>query len=599
MSIIKVSDLIVSTLAKHGIKTCFSVTGGGSMHLNHSFSVNKKIDVIYNHHEQASSIAAESYYRLNNKLCALNVTSGPGGTNAITGVYGAFVDSIGMIVLSGQVKLETTVSASEIPLRQLGDQELDIVPIIRSITKFSKMITRVSDVLYDLEKAIYLAKSGRPGPCWLDIPLDIQGAMIDLKKIKRFNPPIIKENKKLLNKQVTEVISLIKKSKRPVIYCGSGIRLSERHLHFLKLVNLLNIPVVSSFNSQDVIWENHRLYIGKAGTVGDRAGNFAVQNSDLLLVLGSRLNIRQVSYNYQMFAREAKIVWVDVDKTELDKHTVKPHLKIHKDLAIFLPSMIQKIKHKINLHVDWVAWCKQRKIRYPVVKDEFYNKKKPINPYCLVDILSNHMKENDIVVTANGTAVVITHQAFKIKKGQRVWSNSGSATMGYDLPAAIGACYSSNKKEVLCITGDGSIMMNLQELETIKSNKLPIKIIIINNKGYVSMFQTQKNFFNGKEFGSGPKSGVTFPSFRKIAASFNFTYQSCRKIGDLENEIKKFLKKSTGILEVFVDHNQRFEPKLGAKQHPDGRITSPPLEDLSPFLSKEELQENMIIPIHE
>ena len=516
MTTVKVSDLIVTTLAKHGINTCFSVTGGGSMHLNHSFSINERFNVIYNHHEQASSIAAESFYRLNNNLCALNVTSGPGGTNAITGVYGAFVDSIGMIVLSGQVKLETTVSASKVPLRQLGDQELDIIPVIKPITKFSKMITKAKDVLYDLEKAIYLAKSGRPGPCWLDIPLDIQAAMVDIKKMKRYVPPRIVENKKELDNKLEKILSLIKKSKRPVIYCGSGIRLSGKHADFIKLVNLLNIPVVSSFNSQDVIWEDHKLYIGKAGTVGDRAGNFAVQNSDLLLVLGSRLNIRQVSYNYKMFARASKIIWVDVDKTELNKHTVKPYLKVHKNLNIFLPRLTQKIRNKLTLHNDWIKWCKKRKIKYPVVKDEFYNPKKQINPYCLIDILSNNMKNNDIVITANGTAVVTTHQAFKIKKGQRVWSNSGSATMGYDLPAAIGACYSSGMKDIVCITGDGSIMMNLQELETIKSNQLPIKIIIINNKGYVSMFQTQKNFFNGKEFGSGPKSGVTFPSFRKL-----------------------------------------------------------------------------------
>lgn len=599
MTTVKVSDLIVKTLAKHGIDTCFSVTGGGSMHLNHSFSMNKKFNVIYNHHEQASSIAAESFYRLNNQLCTLNVTSGPGGTNAITGVYGAFVDSIGMIVLSGQVKLETTVSASKVPLRQLGDQELDIIPVIKPITKFSKMITKPNDILYDLEKAIYLAKSGRPGPCWLDIPLDIQAAMVDVRKLKRYVCPKEIENKTQFNNQLSKILLLIKKSKRPVIYCGSGIRLSGRYVYFLKLIDLLNIPVVSSFNSQDVIWEDHKLYIGKAGTVGDRPGNFAVQNSDLLLVLGSRLNIRQVSYNYKMFARAAKIIWVDVDKTELDKHTVKPYLKVHKNLNIFLPRFTQKIKNKLKLHEDWLKWCKKRKIKYPVVKNEFYNSKKQINPYCLIDILSKNMKNNDIVVTANGTAVVTTHQAFKIKKGQRVWSNSGSATMGYDLPAAIGACYSSGKKNILCITGDGSIMMNLQELETIKSNKLPIKIVIINNKGYVSMFQTQKNFFNGKEFGSGPKSGVTFPSFSKIATSFGFRYQSCKQISKLEHEVKKFLKRSSGILEVFVDPDQRFEPKLGAKQHPDGTITSPPLEDLSPFLSKEELQENMIIPLHE
>ena len=599
MKKVKISDLIVQTLSKHNIDTCFSVTGGGSMHLNHSFAINDKINVIYNHHEQASSIAAESYFRLNNNLAVCNVTSGPGGTNALTGVYGAYVDSIGMLIISGQVKYETTVRSSKVKLRQLGDQELDIDRIIKSITKFSKMITNKSDILYDLEKAIYLSKSGRPGPCWLDIPLDIQGAHVNPSSLRKFTPPSYEFNKPRIENEIDKVINLIKKSERPVIYTGSGIRLSGEFDSFLKLINKLNIPVVTSFNSQDAIWNTHKLYIGKSGTIGDRAGNFAVQNSDLLLVLGSRLNIRQISYNYASFARAAKIIWVDVDKNELRKSTVKPYMRINRDLALLLPEFNKRLKKKINLHSKWLTWCKLRKNKYPVVRKEFYKINKPLNPYCLIDALSKKMSSNDIIVTANATAAVVTYQAFKIKKGQRIWSNSGSATMGYDLPASIGACISSGKKKILCICGDGSIMMNIQELETIKSNNLPIKIIVINNRGYVSMFQTQRNFFKGKEFGSGPESGVTFPNFKKISHAFNLSYQFCNSLSKLDSALDIFLKKRTGILEVTVDHNQSFEPKLGAKQHSDGSITSPPLEDLSPFLSDEELKENMIIPIYE
>ena len=555
---------------------------------------------MYNHHEQACSIAAEAYYRVNNKLALLNVTSGPGGTNTITGVYGAFVDSIGMLIISGQVKYETTVRSTGLPLRQFGDQELDIQDIIKPVTKYSHMITDPNSIRYHLEKAFYLATSGRPGPCWLDIPLDIQAAEIETENLKGFSPGEIKKDSEILDlSEISKkLLDKISKAKRPVIFAGSGIRLSGQHKKFIEIADKLEIPVVTAWNAHDAIWNDHPFYMGRPGSVGDRPGNFVVQNSDLLLVLGSRLNIRQVSYNSKSFAREAFKVWVEVDSVELQKETVKPDMKINADLKDFLPIFYEEIsfyKSESNDHKEWLKWCDIRKKKYPIVLEEYWNNSK-VNPYCFMDKLFDQLPEDQIVVSANGTACVTSFQAAFLRKGQRLWTNSGCATMGYDLPGAIGACKASGNKDVICLAGDGSIMMNLQELQTIIGNNLPIKIFILNNSGYVSMFQTQKNFFNGTEFGAGPKSGVNFPNFEKLSAGFGIEFERCNNHDELSLKISKVLKtKGPVICEIMIDEKQVFAPKLSAKIHSDGSITSPPLEDLSPFLPKEELEENMLI----
>ena len=597
---IKLSDWVANKVHEMGIEHAFMITGGGSMHLNHSISTHPKIETLYNHHEQACSIAAEAYYRVNNKLALLNVTSGPGGTNTITGVYGAFVDSIGMLIISGQVKYETTVRSTGLPLRQFGDQELDIQEVIRPVTKYSHMITDPDSVRYHLEKAFYLATSGRPGPCWLDIPLDIQATEIETENLKGFSPDEIKKNSEILNlNEISKsLLDKISKAKRPVILAGSGIRLSGQHKKFIEIVSKLEIPVVTAWNAHDVIWNDHPLYMGRPGTVGDRPGNFVVQNSDLLLVLGSRLNIRQVSYNSKSFAREAFKVWVEIDNIELQKETVKADMKINADLKDFLPIFYKEIslyKSVNNDHKEWLKWCEIRKKKYPIVLEEYWSNSK-VNPYCFMNKLFDQLPEDQIVVSANGTACVTSFQAAFLRKGQRLWTNSGCATMGYDLPGAIGACKASGNKDIICLAGDGSIMMNLQELQTIIGNNLPIKIFILNNSGYVSMFQTQKNFFNGTEFGAGPKSGVNFPNFEKLSAGFGIEFERCNNHDELTSKISKVLKTNGPVIcEIMIDEKQVFAPKLGAKIHSDGSITSPPLEDLSPFLPKDELEENMLI----
>jgi acetolactate synthase-1/2/3 large subunit len=601
----RVADIVVDILVEQGIRDAFMVTGGGAMYLNHALGTRKEITCTFNHHEQACAIAAEAYARLSNRLPVVNLTSGPGGTNAITGVYGAFVDSIPMLVLSGQVKTETTVRSTGLPLRQLGDQELDIEELVRPVTKYVQMVSDPLSIRYHLEKAIYLANSGRPGPVWLDIPLNVQAAKIEDEGLKGFDPAeLVEPWKKLDLESVShEILARIAQAKRPVVFAGGGVRLSGQYGAFLRLIEKLEFPVVGGWNAYDVIPDEHPLYAGRPGTIGDRPGNFTVQNADLLLILGSRLNIRQVSYNWSAFAREAFKIWVDVDEAELKKPTVRPDMPVCADLRDLLPVLADVAEtcmtRPVEAHREWLAWCRERLNRYPVALPEYW-KNETINPYCFVEKLCDQLLENEIIVTGNGSACVTTFQAAKIKRGQRLWTNSGCATMGYDLPAAIGASMAEPGRRVICIAGDGSIMMNLQELQTIIGNKLPIKIFIMNNNGYVSIFQTHRNFFNGVEVGGGPKSGVTFPDFGKVVQAFGFPYVRATHHDDMEEAIRKTLgTEGPVVCELMIDEHVPFAPKLGAKSHPDGRITSPALEDLSPFLSREELQENMIIPLLE
>jgi acetolactate synthase-1/2/3 large subunit len=597
---IKVSDYIAQTLAKHGIQHVFLITGGGAMHLNDAIGRCKDLSYICCHHEQACAIAAESYYRLTNRLAAVNVTTGPGGTNAITGVYGAWVDSLGMIVISGQVKWETLVRSTNLPLRQLGDQEIDIVKVVEPITKYAVMVTDANSIRYHLERALYLAKSGRPGPCWLDIPMNVQGAFIDPEALPAYDPveDRIQYSTPDLPQVCEEIVLRLKASQRPVILAGSGIRLGKSHQSFIQLVDSWGIPVVTAWNAHDVIWNEHPCYVGRPGTIGDRAGNFAVQNSDFLLVLGCRLNIRQISYNWENFARGAYKVIVDIDELELQKPTVKPDLPVHADVADFLHHLLNINKFESpGVHQDWLKWCLERKHKYPVVVPEYWLNEESVNPYCFAEVLFQELLEDEIIVTGDGTACVTTFQAAFVKQGQRLYTNSGCASMGYDLPAAIGACIASDKKRIICLAGDGSIQMNLQELQTIVGYHLPIKIFVLNNQGYHSIRQTQANYFPDNIVGCGPESGLTFPHLEKLAFAYEIPYRCCHQHSQLTVEIRDTLdNEGPQICEIMLDLNQPFAPKLSSKKLPDGRMISAPLEDLSPFLEREEFLSNMVIP---
>jgi len=595
---IRLSDYIVRYLADHEIGHVFMVTGGASMHLNDAFGRECRIKKVFCHHEQSCAMAAEAYFRVSNRIAAVNVTAGPGATNAITGVYGAYVDSMAMIVLSGQSKRETLVSSTKLPLRQLGDQEVNIVEMVKGITKYAVLIDDPSTIRYHLERALYLALQGRPGPVWLDIPIDVQGAKIEPSKLKGYDPKedTIRYETDHLEESVSLVAKGLAAAKRPVIYAGTGIRLSGQYDLFFELAGRLGVPVVAAWDSNDLLPNDHPSYVGRPGSLGDRAGNFTVQNSDFLLILGCRLNIRLVSYNWENFAPRAYKVMVDVDAAELKKPTLSIDLPIHADLREFLPLFLATFKDWSADHADWLAWCKERVKRYPVVLPEYWKSSSGVNPYCFMKRLSEHLEDGEVIACGDGTACVAAFQAMNIRAGQRLFTNSGCASMGYDLPAAVGAAEAlPNKKRIICLAGDGSIMMNLQELQTISGLKVPIKIFVLNNAGYHSIRQTQGNFFSDNIVGCGTDSGLSFPDFGKIAAAFDIGYQRCCKHGELDEVIKRTMAlEGPVICEIILDLAQAFAPKLSSRKLEDGRMISASLEDMSPFLDREELRSNMV-----
>lgn len=604
---VRVADYIVQFLASKNIKHVFMVTGGGAMHLNDAFGRCKEMTYIACHHEQACTMAAESYFRMSGRVAAVNVTTGPGGTNALTGVYGAYVDSCAMFVVSGQVKTETLAAMSRLPLRQLGDQEVDITEMARPVTKYSQLINDPESIKYHLEKAWYLCTTGRPGPVWLDVPINIQSATIDPSSLQSFDP--ISEEQIWETKDLTsackQVLSDIQNASRPVILAGSGVRLADSYQKFLEFVESVGVPVTTAFNAHDLIWNDHKLYAGRPGTVGDRPGNFAVQNSDYLLVLGCRLNIRQISYNFKSFARAARIAMVDIDAAELKKPTLKIDHPIHADLRDFFTTCAQihsgtPKMPETKAQSNYLNQCKKWLEKYPVVLPEYRQNLHKTNPYVFVEQLFKQLPSDAIVVTANATACVATFQAANLKKGQRLYSNSGCATMGFDLPAAIGASMAANKAPVICVAGDGSIQMNIQELQTIFTHKLPIKIFLLNNLGYQSIKLTQQNFFSDNIVGCGEDSGVGFPDFELIARAYGLKYLSAKNQEETAHVIQVAIKESGPLIcEIAIDEAQAFAPKLSSRRLPDGRMVSSPLEDMAPFLPREELKANLFIPAME
>lgn len=595
----KLSNYIADFLAERGIRHIFTVTGGGAMHLNDAFGHHDKLDCVYNHHEQASAIAAEGYTRLSGNLGVVCVTSGPGGTNALTGVLGGWLDSIPMFIISGQVKRETTIHATDVPLRQLGDQEFDIVSCVRSMTKYAVFVDGPNDIRYHLEKAYFLCKNGRGGPVWLDIPLDVQAAIIETDELKGFDfKKIDKEENPVYDKELSDIIiKKIKEAKRPVVFVGSGIRLAGAYEEFLQLVERLQIPVVTAWNAHDLLWNEHSFYCGRPGTIGDRGGNFVVENADLLFVLGSRLNIRQISYNYKEFARHAFKIVVDVDKNELLKPTIKPDLPVWANLKEVITDFLSKdLTQSYNPdHQEWLQWCKNVNVKYPVTLPEYYTVPKPLNPYVFITEFTKGLKENDKIVCGNGSACVVTFQAAEIKKGQRIFTNSGCAAMGYGFPAALGGCFAENGKRVICIDGDGSFQMNIQELQTAVYNKLNLKIIYLNNNGYHSIRQTQTNLFHPPLVGVCDGNGLSFPDAERIAYAYQIPYMRVSSIDDIPDLLQFIEQDGPVFCEVIIDPKQNFAPKLSSKVLPDGKIVSPAIDDMYPFLSREEYEANKFI----
>ncbi|MBQ3893880.1 MAG: thiamine pyrophosphate-binding protein [Clostridia bacterium] len=604
---IRLADYLADFLVAHGVTDVFSVVGGGAMHLNDAIGHNPGLKVTYNHHEQACAIAAEAYARLENKIAAVCVTSGPGGTNAITGVVGGWLDSIPMFIVSGQVRYDTTaryaLPYTEEPLRAMGDQEYDITKAVSAMTKYAVMIEDPLTIRYDLEKAWHLATTGRPGPVWIDVPVNFQGCTIETDDLKGYDPteddaklpPPVEES------VIDEILAKISKAKRPVFHAGYGIRLSGGYEEFRKVFEKLNIPVVTYWNAVDLIEDDNPLYCGRAGNMGDRPGNWAIQNADLILAVGTRISIRQVGYNWKTWAREAEVIMVDIDKAELKKPTLHVEYPVWADAKDFLTKMDKAAKGPVFKGEEWLETCRRWKKDYPAVLPRQWEENgKTANVYAFVRYLSSRLPENSLTAVSNGACCVVGNQAYVIQKGSRMANNSAIASMGYGLPAAIGTCIGGGTRETICLEGDGSIMMNLQELQTILTNNLPIKIFLINNNGYHSIRITQTNIFgHHTKVGIGPESGdLTFPEFKKIAEAFGYRYFCAHSNAEMKKVVDEVLALEGPVFtEIFTDTVQVWEPKSGARKKPDGSLFSPPLEDLAPFLPREELKKQMFIPL--
>lgn len=603
---LRLADYVADFLIDHGVTDAFSVVGGGAMHLNDALGHKEGLHVTYNHHEQACAIAAEAYARLDNKIAAVCVTTGPGGTNALTGVVGGWLDSIPMFIISGQVRYDTTaryaLQYTGTPLRAMGDQEYDIVKSVEHMTKYAVMIEDPKTIRYSLEKAWHLATTGRPGPVWIDIPVNYQGMYIETDELEGYDPaeddaklpPAVSED------VIKEVIEKIKKAKRPVLHAGYGIRLSGAYKEFRELSEKLNIPIVTYWNAVDLVEDDYPLYTGRAGNMGDRPGNWAIQNADLILAVGTRISIRQVGYNWKTWAREAEVIMVDIDQAELKKPTLHVEMPIWADAKDFLIKMNRLTSDKVFTDESWLKICEGWKKNYPVVQPRQWEENgNTANVYAFIDYLSSKLPENSLTAVSNGACCVVGNQTYHIQKGSRMANNSAVASMGYGLPAAIGTCIGGNRKDTICLEGDGSIMMNLQELQTVLTNKLPIKIFLINNNGYHSIRITQTNLFNKNFVGIGEESGdLSFPEFEKIAKAFGYKYLSASSNADMKKVVDEALSTDGPVfVEIFTDTKQVWEPKSATKRLEDGTLVSPPLEDLAPFLPKEELEKIMIVPM--
>ncbi|MCR4625576.1 MAG: thiamine pyrophosphate-binding protein [Lachnospiraceae bacterium] len=605
---IRLADYVADFLVEHGVTDVFTVVGGGAMHLNDALGHNKGLHVTYNHHEQACAIAAEAYARLDNRIAAVCVTTGPGGTNALTGVVGGWLDSIPMFIISGQVRYDTTarfaLKEAGALVRAMGDQEYDIVKSVEHMTKYAVMIEEPKTIRYHLERAWHLATTGRPGPVWIDIPVNYQGGYIETEELDGYDS---KEDDAKLPQSVSDsiirtVIEKIKNAKRPVFHAGYGIRLSGGYEAFRSVIEKLNIPIVTYWNAVDLIEDEHHLYTGRAGNMGDRPGNWAIQNADLILAVGTRISIRQVGYNWKTWARAAEVIMVDIDQGEMKKPTLHVDMPIWADAKDFLKKLDGSITGKVFTGEDWIKICQGWKKDYPAVLPRQWEENgETANVYAFVRYLSSRLSENSLTAVSNGACCVVGNQAYVIQKGSRMANNSAIASMGYGLPAAIGTCYGGGKRETICLEGDGSIMMNLQELQTIVTNKLPIKIFLINNNGYHSIRITQTNLFNKNFVGIGPESGdISFPEFRKIAEAFGYRYYSAHSNAEMKAVVDEVLKLDGPVFtEIFTDTKQVWEPKSSTKRLEDGTLVSPPLEDLAPFLPREELEKIMVIPLME
>lgn len=594
---IKVSDYVIKRLEETGAKHMFMLPGGGAMHLNDSLGKSEKIQYVCCLHEQACSIAAEAYARVNNKMGLLMVTTGPGGTNALTGVAGAYLESTPMFVVSGQVKRMDMINNQGV--RHQGMQELDIISVVDSMTKYAALVDDPQMIRYHIERALYEATHGRKGPVWLDIPLDVQATMVDEEALIGFTPlPEIKNTH--LEKQVLQVIDLINQSERPIVMAGNGIRLSDGRKEFEELTEILNIPVLTTWNGIDLIEETNPLYYGRPGGLGHRYANFMQQNSDLFLSIGARLNLLQTGYNFDGFARGATKVMVDIDNAELHKINVRPDLPICADAREFMQLLI---KHKDKIQVkdrsEWFAYGDRLREKYPIVLPEYWEETEKTNTYCLLETISKYMEPEDVYVSgSSGSCIDISMQTFRVKKGQRVFCTKGLASMGYGFPSAIGACLASGGKRTVGVNGDGGFVMNIQELETLARLNLPVKMFVLSNRGYGAIKATQTNLFQGHLVACNEDSNLSLPPIAKVAAAYGLKTLTIENNSQLDEKVKEALGyEGPVICEVMTPIELTAKPKQVSYKRSDGQMESKPLEYMNPPISEEEMRENMIIPM--
>ena len=602
----RVADYIWKTLADKGVRHVFLVTGGGAMHLNDALGLEKRITYVCNLHEQACAMAAEGYARASGTPGVINVTTGPGGTNALTGVMGAWLDSVPMVIVSGQIKRATMITACpHLKLRQLGDQEYNIVDAVKPMTKFAKTVMSVEEVPQVLEDAWRICQEGRPGPVWIDVPLDIQAAeMVSSAKCEVRSA----EGRETgdVRREAVQVAEALKAAKRPAIIVGSGVRNAHSEELFLKVAETLNVPVLTSISGIDLIPSDHPLFFGRPGILGERPANLIMQNSDLFLVLGTRMGIRICGYAYETVARAATKVMVDIDPNELEKPTFRPEVKICADAGDFLRALAAAMP-SLEPKAEWLDYCRAMKAKYPVILPEHRARTDYVSSYVLPEAIMRHAPDPLTAVTSNGIAYTSTFQTIPIRKGMRMFSNEACASMGYGLPAAIGAAFAAEVRgsefkvrgggTVVCFEGDGSIQMNLQELQTLINYKLPVKLFVYNNGGYLSIKTTQKSFFEGRFMGSEAGSGVILPSFEKLAAAYGLPYFRLTNNQELDVKLPEvFSTEGPVLVEVMLDPFEVLGPKAASKKLSDGTMVSAPLEDMAPFLSREELAANMLIP---
>ena len=591
----RVADFVIKFLEDKKISTVFTVSGGGSIFLCDALYKSKRLNYVSCHHEQAVSFATESYSRINNKPGAAIITTGPGGTNCTTGVACCWIDSVPSIFISGQVYLNQTIGNKGV--RQVGVQEFDIIRMVKSCTKYAVMIKDPNSIKYHLEKAYFLTNHQRPGPVWIDIPANIQNAQINPKKLKGFNQNEKKNilQKKNLEKKIKKVAQLLTKSKRPLIHLGQGVKISKAENYLRKIINRYKIPFALTWNASDLIESSHKHYVGRPGAFAERGSNFIIQNCDFYLAVGTRLPYMVTGYNSKDFARKAKKIMVDIDVKELNNNNINLNEKICCDAKYFLKKLIKFLPKKINFSSDWLPYCKDIRKKYPIVLEKFRKQKKYVNSYDFVDNLSEILNKNDAVVTDMGLSFVGTHQAFKIKKGQKLFTNSGHAPMGWGLPAAIGASFALKSRKVICLTGEGGLQMNIQEFATVMHHKLPIKTFIYNNGGYLTIKQTQQLGFKSRIMGSTYDTGLSFPNYKKIAESHKIQYVIIKNNLNLKNKLKKILNHNKPVIcELIMDDEQEQMPKAINKRLPNGKSVATKFEDMYPFLSFDEIKKNML-----